>query len=622
MKPLTVLSVAYPLAPVGADSVGGAEQILAAIDSALVAAGHRSLVIAREGSEISGQLIPIPACAGVLDEDAKRRAHQDTRAAIERALRGFNPDLVHMHGVDFYEYLPPPGVPVLVTLHLPPEWYPPEVLHPSRPRTYLHCVSAAQRRRCPRQARLLPDIPNGVAVHAGSSTKQNYALALGRICPEKGFHLALDAGTAAGVPVYIAGQVYAYEAHQNYFDRELAPRLSQDGHRFLGPVGREHKRELLTEARCVLVPSLVAETSSLVAMEALAAGTPVVAFECGALPEIVEHGRTGFIVHDVNGMAEAIRQIDQIDSAECRRVARENFSLERMIARYFHVYEQLALEPHWEALFERCPWATPFQHPAWVLGWWRNFGGERWSTVTTWRDGRLAGLAPLFEWEGRHVFIGSGVTDYNDVLAEPGAELNLPSPVELTDLPPHSPLLGHFKGERGSPCPVARLRPAPPKLQKNLRYSLRRLQCLGDVRIERATAETLDPVLDALFRWHTARWQTRGQSGVLDDGQIQAFHREIAPAFLAAGMLRLYGLRINGELRGALYCFARNGRVYYYVSGYDPELASCSPGSLMIWHAWEEARAAGDHEFDFLRGSEPYKYAWGAEDRWTMKVVR
>jgi CelD/BcsL family acetyltransferase involved in cellulose biosynthesis len=622
LKPLTILSVAYPLAPVSIDAVGGAEQILAALDRGLTEAGHRSIVVAAEGSQVSGVLVPIPRRHGVLDEDTKHRARLDTRVAITHALEQFQPDLVHLHGIDFHEYLPPPGPPVLVTLHLPPDWYPPEVFSLSRPRTYLHCVSAAQRACCPAQAKLLPDIANGVAIPDGNpAAKQDYALALGRICPEKGFHLALDAGTTAGVPVYLAGQVYAYEAHQRYFEDEIAPRLSPDRHRFLGPVGVTRKRELLAQARCVLVPSLVAETSSLVAMEALAAGTPVIAFRSGALPEIVEHGRTGLLVDDAGGMSDALKQIDEISPAECRRAARERFSRDRMIARYLNVYEQLALEPHWEALFDRSPCATPFQHPAWVLAWWRQFGGDRWSTVTSWQDGRLAAIAPLFEYAGRHLFIGSGITDYNDMLAEPGAALDLPAPLELTDLPSHSPLLERFEAQPCSPCPVASLGPISAKLEKNLRYSLRRLQTIGEVRFERATAETLDEILDALFRWHTARWQTRGESGVLTDAQVHAFHRQVAPAFLAAGMLRLYGLRVAGELRGALYCFARSGRVYYYLSGFDPELASCSPGSLMIWHAWEEARSAGDLEFDFLRGSEPYKSAWRANDRWTVKIV-
>ena len=102
-------------------------------------------------------------------------------------------------------------------------------------------------------------------------------MALGRICPEKGYHIALDAAARAGVPMVLAGEVFRYPAHEQYFRDEIAPRLDAS-RRFIGPVGLHRKRRLLSEARCLLAPSLAPETSSLVAMEALACGTPVIAF--------------------------------------------------------------------------------------------------------------------------------------------------------------------------------------------------------------------------------------------------------------------------------------------------------------------------------------------------------
>jgi CelD/BcsL family acetyltransferase involved in cellulose biosynthesis len=353
-------------------------------------------------------------------------------------------------------------------------------------------------------------------------------------------------------------------------------------------------------------------------MEAMAAGTPVIAFASGALPDIVVHGRTGFIVRDADEMADALHRVSEIDPDECRRTARERFALERMVERYFALYEQIALVPHWEDLFARCPEATPFQHPAWVLGWWWHFGNGSWTTVTTWRGNTLAAIAPLFEWERRNVFIGSGITDYNDILAESGVAPDIPRPAELTDIPEWSAL---GRREPCAACPVAQIGGLPVKLRKKLRYARRRLDALGEVSFEQATAESLDEFLDALFHWHSIRWQSRESGGVLAETRTQRFHRYAAHELLRAGLLRLYGLRVDGVLRGALYCLDRNGRVYYYISGFDPQLAAFSPGSLLIRHAWEQARAAGDREFDFLRGSEAYKYAWGARDRWTYKLT-
>lgn len=341
---LTVLSVAYPFAAVGPDTVGGAEQVLWQLDAALVAAGHRSIVVASEGSRVAGELIATDAPAAPFSEDQRQRTCEAHRRTVEAVLARERIDVVHMHGVDFLSYLPPPGrVPILATLHLPPSWYPAEVFASGRQDLFLHCVSQTQHRACPPSARLLPPIANGVDLAALQSRvrRRDFALALGRICPEKNLHEALDAGRIAGIPVLLGGQVFPYEAHERYFREKIVPRLDAQ-RRFLGPLPFTRKRRLVAAARCVLLPTLAPETSSLVAMEALACGTPVVAFASGALPEIVQHGETGFLVHDAGGMAASIAQCDRIDPQHCRAVARERFSATRMARDYLDAYRQLA----------------------------------------------------------------------------------------------------------------------------------------------------------------------------------------------------------------------------------------------------------------------------------------
>ncbi|KMO36391.1 glycosyl transferase family 1, partial [Methylobacterium tarhaniae] len=232
---------------------------------------------------------------------------------------------------------------VLATLHLPPSWYPPDALHPRRPGTWLHGVSAAQARACPPDPALLPPIPNGVPVEAlgrARHARRGFALALGRICPEKGLHHALAAAHRGGFPLLIGGQAYDYPAHQAYFRDEIAPRLDRH-RRFLGPLDFARKRRLLAAARCLIVPSMAPETSSLVAMEAMACGTPVVAFPSGALPEIVEPGRTGFLVEDEAGIAEAVAAAASLDPQACRDAARDRFSDTRMASAYLARYREI-----------------------------------------------------------------------------------------------------------------------------------------------------------------------------------------------------------------------------------------------------------------------------------------
>lgn len=341
---LTVLSVSYPLARVSPDSTGGSEQVLAALDRALVAAGHRSVVVAPEGSRVAGDLAPIPWAAGTLDDDAKAGAQAANRAAIAGVLARTRVDLVHLHGIDFAAYLPPPGPPVLATLHLPPAWYGADALSPARPGTFLNCVSAAQHAACPPSPALVAPIENGVPVGrlaAARHARRGFALVLGRICPEKGIHLALEAAHRADVPLLVAGEIYGYAAHRAYFEDEVRPRLDAR-RRFLGPVGFARKRRLLAAARCLLVPSLAAETSSLVVREAAACGTPVVAFPNGAIADAVVDGETGFLVVGADAMAEAIGRAGTIDPERCRAEARARFDEADMAARYLALYRRLA----------------------------------------------------------------------------------------------------------------------------------------------------------------------------------------------------------------------------------------------------------------------------------------
>ena len=341
---LSVLTVAYPLAPVGPDAAGGAEQIASALDRALVAAGHRSTVLACHGSEVAGELASTGPMASRLDGAAKRAARLRHRDMIHGLLGSRRFDLLHFHGVDAMEYLPEPGLPTVVTVHLPADWYPPQ-LFARRPRTVLVAVSHAARRSFPPDAGAVRVIPNGVpeALFSARHARRSFVLALGRNCPEKGFHLALDAAKDADLPLLLGGTVYPYPEHQAYFETEIRPRLDAR-RRYLGPLGFRRKRRLLAAVRCLAMPSLAAETGALTAMEALACGTPVVAFPNGALGELIQHGRTGFLVRSVPEMAAAFSAAAQLDGAACRAAGRA-FDQRKMVAAYLELYAEMAAAP-------------------------------------------------------------------------------------------------------------------------------------------------------------------------------------------------------------------------------------------------------------------------------------
>jgi hypothetical protein len=160
---LVVLNVAYPFMPVGPDALGGPEKMLAELDAALVRSGHESFVMACEGSVTNGILIATPRPSGLLEDAERQRIHEQYRFTLQTFVEKWPIDLIHMHGADFYEYLPATGVPVLVTLHLPIDQYPEKIFHLERPQTFLQCVSARQRCACPPCGNLLPDIDNDFA---------------------------------------------------------------------------------------------------------------------------------------------------------------------------------------------------------------------------------------------------------------------------------------------------------------------------------------------------------------------------------------------------------------------------------------------------------------------------
>lgn len=299
------------------------------------------------------------------------------------------------------------------------------------------------------------------------------------------------------------------------------------------------------------------------------------------------------------------------------------------------------LAPAWAALWRRRGDATPFQSPQWLLPWFKHFasGGEL--TTIAVRDGdSLTSLAPLYvlrdDDESLGMLLGTGISDYGDMLGDDAAAVFETiagidcQAWDLQQLPPSSPLaiaalpdsLSDMPMDHDA-CPILSISDAGEELQnlisthfrKKIRYYRRALARGGEVRIERATRENLDELLEALFALHAARWQQRGLPGVLADETTQQFHREVALGMLDAGALRMYATRISERVAAIFYGFAHAGTVYYYLSGYEPELEKLSVGTLIVAHAIEEAVHDGATTFDFLRGAEEYKYAWGAKDR-------
>ena len=243
--------------------------------------------------------------------------------------------------------------------------------------------------------------------------------------------------------------------------------------------------------------------------------------------------------------------------------------------------------------------------------------------------------------DGAWLALGLGLTDQLDILVDPdhapsvgaalaarlGGNHGLWDRWSAEESPPDSAVLAlpDPPGWRSviapqSACPVLALPPGelrralPSRQWRKWQMARHRADRRG-CTITASTPATLAEDLDHLFRLHGARWRSRGEPGVLDDPAVRRFHDAAAPALLAAGLLRLQVVRLEGAVAAVYYGFARATRAYAYLGGFDPAFGYESPGTLAIGAAIEAAQADGATSFDFLRGQEAYKYGWGAVDR-------
>lgn len=344
-----ILYVAYPLLPVSTESCGGAEQMLSVVEGEIAERGHFTTIAACSGSQARGAVFS----TGRETTEADRFTERDSEhhARILDLLRQTRTtfDLVHDKSGTFWRHAGECNIPLLATLHLPRHFYPGESFRNLPPNLYFNCVSDAQSRSFSNVKNVLSVVRNGIQVNQFPFTpeKEDYLLWMGRICEEKGPHIAIEVAQRTGLPLVLAGQVYPFTYHQLFYNAKVRPHLGGTNPPicFLETPTLETKIRLLRNARALLVPSLVEETSSLVSMEAMACGTPVIGSRRGAIPEVVIDHLTGFIVDDVDEMAEAVWRVGDINPHACRMHVETHHSSSRMADEYEALYEDvLALE--------------------------------------------------------------------------------------------------------------------------------------------------------------------------------------------------------------------------------------------------------------------------------------
>jgi glycosyltransferase involved in cell wall biosynthesis len=320
---------------------GGTERVVSYLTEELVAQGHEVTLFASGDSVTAAQLIAPRKRALRLDNDVfDPLAHHYVmfEEVFERAARF---DIIHFHT----DYLHFPlarrhPVPHLTTLHGRldiPDLMP---LYKKFREMPVVSISNEQRKPLPR-ANWQETVYHGLPLSLYDCGKKpgEYLAFIGRISAEKRLDRAIEIAARSGMKLRIAAKTDA--ADRDYMEQVITPILRNSSAEFIGEIGEEDKKEFLAKAYALLFPIDWPEPFGLVLIEAMACGTPTIAFRRGSVPELIEEGVTGYIVDDIDGAVQALDKIKDFDRQRCRQRFEQRFSVARMAQDYLIVYRRL-----------------------------------------------------------------------------------------------------------------------------------------------------------------------------------------------------------------------------------------------------------------------------------------
>ena len=322
---------------------GSTELVAHSITEELVKRGHDVTLFASGNSKTSAKLVSIAKRSSFENGDLK--IHKDFEnilisKAYKLAKEG-NFDIIHSHYDTPTAYFAPlVDTPTVSTLHCPIGfWYDKRILNHFKDTQWYISISDEQRKGLP-NLNYAATVYNGIPINdiPFSATKENYVMIAGRVVKEKGVDIAIRAALKADVPLYIFGPV---DDNSPYWKNEIEPFVDNDKIRYMGMVPRQEVFRYMSKARAILMPIRWNEPFGLVVAEAMSAGTPSIVFPLGSMAELVEDGKTGYIVHNEDEMVQRIKDIDQIDAHTCRVVAEKRFSIEAMVTGYENAYYKI-----------------------------------------------------------------------------------------------------------------------------------------------------------------------------------------------------------------------------------------------------------------------------------------
>ncbi|MFW6076100.1 MAG: glycosyltransferase family 4 protein [Chloroflexota bacterium] len=322
---------------------GGTERVVSWLTEELVKQGHEVTLFASGDSQTSATLVPMTGQALRLNPNAVDYLAHHVYMLEQVCSRIDEFDIVHFHG-DYLHYplMRRIGAPHLTTLHGRIDL--PDLKPIFQEFAGMPVVSISNSQRLPAMhLNWLGTVYHGLPVErfAFQPEPGDYLAFLGRISPEKRVDRAIEIARRVGMPLKIAAKVDRVD--HDYFKCEIEPLLADPLVEYIGEIGDDEKEAFLGNAYALLFPIDWPEPFGLVMIEAMACGTPVVAFRRGSVPEVIDHGVTGFIVDSVEAAVKATTRIDGLSRWRCRQVFERRFSAERMANDYLDIYRSQAV---------------------------------------------------------------------------------------------------------------------------------------------------------------------------------------------------------------------------------------------------------------------------------------
>jgi len=326
---------------------GGTELIVYYLSQFLPEKGHKVYLFASGDSKTKASLIPVFPRAIRKEKIAQDMRYREALkyigvSRIVGELRKIKVDIIHNHlGWRFLPFCSFFKCPVLTTLHGPLDIAYQKFVY-SRFKNYpFVSISNSQRKPLP-NLNYVATIYNGIdldGLNFNEEPKGNYLSFLGRMSPEKGPVEAIQIAKKSGMKLKMAAKVDAVD--RKYFETKIKPLIDGKQIQFIGEIGPKEKNDFLGNSIALLVPLQWREPFGLFMIEAMACGTPVIAFDRGSAREVVENKKTGFVVKNIKEAIEAVKKINQIKRLDCRERVEKNFTAEKMVDNYEKVYYKI-----------------------------------------------------------------------------------------------------------------------------------------------------------------------------------------------------------------------------------------------------------------------------------------